>query len=252
MNVYGTIPENISPIHALDSIGETILLADPDYYIQWMNQKAAHLLDDIARLYGLSGSHEMIGKNMDLFHTQPGYQQRIIPKIASTHRARITIKGIVVTDIVITPLRLNDTLQGYVIMLMDVTTKAEEDASKEKLIKDLSTPIMKVWHNAIALPLIGTFDQERFDTLVSEVLNECSHQQIDYALINVNKIHFDEKNSTGFQFQKLIDCLRLIGTECMIVGVPPSLAVQMTQLGRNVKIYKNVYDGLKYIISKDR
>ncbi|WP_404407167.1 STAS domain-containing protein [Jeotgalibacillus malaysiensis] len=252
MTVYGTIPETISPLHALDSIGETILLADPTYHIQWMNKKAADLLDDVARLYGLSGSQEMIGKNMDLFHTQPGYQQRVMQQITHTHRARITIKEVVVTDIVITPLYLDEMLQGYVIMLMDVTTKAEEDATKEKLIKDLSTPIMRVWHNAIALPLIGTFNHERFDALVSDVLQECAAHQINYALINVNKIHFDEENSTTVQFQKLIDCLRLIGTECMIVGVPPSLAVQMTGLGRRVKIYKSVYEGLQYIISLEK
>ncbi|AJD89845.1 hypothetical protein JMA_05280 [Jeotgalibacillus malaysiensis] len=252
MTVYGTIPETISPIHALDSIGETILLAGPDYDIQWMNQKAAVLLDDVARMYGLAGSREMIGKNMDLFHTSPDYQKRIMPNINTTHRARITIKGMVVTDIVITPLYVNSSLQGYVVMLMDVTTKADEDAKKEKLIKDLSTPIMKVWHNAIALPLIGTFDQERFDALVSDVLQECAAHQIDYALINVNKIHFDEENCTTFQFQKLIDCLRLIGTECMIVGVPPSLAVQMTGLERDVKIYKSVYEGLQSIISIEK
>ncbi|TFE02233.1 RsbR, positive regulator of sigma-B [Jeotgalibacillus salarius] len=251
MTAYGTIPETISPLQALDSIGETILLADLAYNIQWMNKKAAILLDEVALLYGLSGSSDMIGKNMDLFHRTPGYQKRIMPRITETHRARITIREIVVTDIVITPIRSEGEIQGFVIMLMDVTTKAEEYAAKEKLIKDLSTPIMKVWHNAIALPLIGSFDQDRFDLLVGEVLQECSMHQIDYALINVSKIHFDEEYATTVQFQKLIDCLRLIGTECMIVAVPPSLAVNMTGLDRDVMIHKNAYEGLKYIIARD-
>ncbi|MBM7579360.1 STAS domain-containing protein [Jeotgalibacillus terrae] len=252
MTAYGTIPETISPLMALDSIGETVLLADSTCHIQWMNQKASILMDEVALLYGLSGSNEMIGKSMDLFHAKPGYQQSMMDRIKDTHRARITIKDIVVTDIVITPIRSEHTVIGYIIMLMDVTTKAEEEKAKEKLIKDLSTPIMRVWHNAIALPLIGSFDQERFDLLVTDVLVECSLHKIDYALINVNKIHVEEENQTVFQFQKLIDCLRLIGTECMIVGVPPALAVQMPGLDRDILIFKSVYEGLKCIISSEK
>ncbi|OAH52540.1 MULTISPECIES: hypothetical protein [Bacillaceae] len=65
-------------------------------------------------------------------------------------------------------------------MPMDVTTRAEE----EKLINALSTPILKVWSNTIALPLISEFDIVRFDLLICAVLEECSSNQIEFVLLN--------------------------------------------------------------------
>ncbi|KIL51362.1 hypothetical protein KP77_08740 [Jeotgalibacillus alimentarius] len=59
-------------------------------------------------------------------------------------------------------------------------------------------------------------------------------------------------NQTVFQFQKLIDCLSLIGTECMIVDIPPALAVQITGLDRDILIFKSVYEGLKCMISAEK
>ncbi len=69
-------------------------------------------------------------------------------------------------------------------MLMDVTTRTEEEKEKEKLINALSTPILKVWSNTIALPLIGEFDIVYVDLLISAVLEECSSNQIEFVLLN--------------------------------------------------------------------
>ncbi|TFE00817.1 STAS domain-containing protein [Jeotgalibacillus sp. R-1-5s-1] len=253
MTAYGVIPTAISPLTALDSIGETILLADHEYNIVWMNTAAANLLNGVAASYGLNGSHDMIGQNMDLFHRFPSHQQNMMKQLKGPHRTRITIKNLIVTDIVVTPIRsTGERIDGYIVMLLDVTTKAAEEEEKEKLIASLSTPMMKVWHNAIALPLIGAFDSERFNLLVTSVLEECASSQIDYVLINLNKVYFNEREHTTHLFQKLIDCLRLIGTQCMIVGVTPELAMAMNHLNRDVKIFTTTYDGIQYIISKDQ
>ncbi|WP_227396200.1 STAS domain-containing protein [Jeotgalibacillus aurantiacus] len=252
MTAYGVIPAAISPLAALDSIGETILLADHEYNIVWMNSSAANLLNGVAAAYGLNSSLEMIGQNMDLFHSFPPHQNEMMKRLKGPHRTRITIKNLVVTDIVVTPIRSNEEqIDGYIVMLMDVTTKAAEEEEKEKLIASLSTPMMKVWHNAIALPLIGAFDSERFNLLVTNVLEECASNQIDYVLINLNKVYFNEREHTTHLFQKLIDCLRLIGTNCMIVGVTPELAMAMNNLDRDVRIFTTTYDGIQYIISQD-
>jgi rsbT co-antagonist protein RsbR len=252
MNAYGKIPENISPLYALDSIGETIIIADQDYNLVWMNSQAVQLLSAIAPLFGMTGSHEMIGLNMSHFHRKPEQQKKFMDKLSGSHRARITIRDQFVADIVITPIKKDgQPLEGYVVMLMDVTTKAEEEEEKEKLIKALSTPILTVWSNTIALPLIGKFDIDRFDLLISTVLEKCTSNQIEFVLLDLSGLDKLE-NGLKQQIQKLMDCISLIGAQCILVGINPALAISMTDLDRNTLICSTTYEGLQYIIKNQQ
>ncbi|MDG5472301.1 RsbR, positive regulator of sigma-B [Jeotgalibacillus sp. ET6] len=251
MSAYGNIPKNITSLNALDSIGETIVIADNQYTVMWMNSHAKKLLSSVAPLFGLQDSQDMIGMSMNHFHQRPDYQHKIMEQLKGPHRSRITIRNQFVADIVITPIMpTKDSIEGYVVMLMDVTTKAEEEKEKEKLIQALSTPILKVWKNAIAIPLIGEFDMERFDLLITNVLERCVKDGIDYVLLSLHDVYVGEDGVTHY-FQKLIDCISLIGSKCIIVGIPASLAAAMTSLERDVLIFSTTYDGLQYIIQHE-
>ncbi|MFC7371368.1 hypothetical protein ACFQPF_06750 [Fictibacillus iocasae] len=114
--------------NVLDSIGENIIIADKSFTIRWMNAYAARLFEVVVPLYGLSSPEDLIGMSMDRFHKQPSYQQHIMENLTEGHRARIKIKDRFVADIVVTTIKneINE-IEGYVVMLMDVTTKAEEE-----------------------------------------------------------------------------------------------------------------------------
>lgn len=248
MSEVGAIPNDISALRALNSIGENIIIADKEYHIRWINSNSSTLLSVVAPLYDLDNSQDFIGKKMDFFHQRPEHQHRVMGTLQSIHRSRITIKNRFVTDIVVTPVK-NDfnEVQGYVVMLMDVTTKAEEEKKKEKLIKALSIPILHVWKSTIALPLIGQFDIERADLLISSVLVECSTNRIDYVLIDLSGL-LDFDQDVKYHIQKLYDCLNLIGAKCILVGIKPNLAVSMGALERDIQIYSSTYVGLEAII----
>jgi rsbT co-antagonist protein RsbR len=239
-------------LRALNSIGENIIIADKQFLIKWMNSNASNLLSVVAPLYQLEDSQSFIGLSMDYFHKRPELQRQVMDRLETTHRTRITIRDRFVTDIVVTPI-MNDLneIEGYVVMLMDVTTKSEEEKKKEKLIKELSIPILHVWKNTIALPLIGEFDAERADLLISSVLMECSSNRIEYVLISLNGLsNFDSE--VQFYIQKLYDCLKLIGAKCILVGISPKLAISMGALERDILTYSSTYAGLEVIIEQQK
>lgn len=248
MNDIGIIPDDISAIEALNSIGENIIIADTQFHIRWMNCNASDLLTVVAPLYHLKNSEEFIGKSMDFFHQRPEHQQGLMANLDSTHRTRITIQNRFVTDIVVTPIKNKmSEIEGYVVMLMDVTTKAEEEKKKERLIKALSIPILHVWKNTIALPLIGEFDTERADLLITSVLMECTSSRIEYVLIDLSGLA-DSETDVKFHIQKLYDCLKLIGAQCVLVGIKPKLASTMGSIDREIPIFSSTYAGLENII----
>ncbi|HSO58445.1 MAG TPA: STAS domain-containing protein [Paenisporosarcina sp.] len=248
MNEVGSIPNDISILKALNSIGENIIIADKTFHIRWMNSNASELLSVIAPLFKLENSQSFIGLSMDFFHKRPDHQQQVMNNLETTHRTRITIRDRFVTDIVVTTIKndLNE-IEGYVVMLMDVTLKSEEEKKKEKLIKALSIPILHVWKDTIALPLIGDFDAERADLLISSVLMECSSHRIEYVLISLNGLS-DFDSEVQFYIQKLYDCLKLIGAKCILVGISPNLAISMGTLEREIPTYRSTYAGLEAVM----
>ncbi|RJS59904.1 PAS domain-containing protein [Bacillus sp. PK3_68] len=252
MNAIGQIPINISLLHALDSLGENLIIADTDYTICWMNKKAASLLSTIAPLYGLSDAEKMIGKKMDVFHTRPETQREMMEKMTESHRARITIRDRYVADIIITAIK-NDTdeITGYVVILMDVTTKAEEEERNEKLIQALSVPILKIWEKTIALPLIGEIDAVRADWLLNSVLKECAAHDIQFALIDLSGL-YSHGEEIREHIQKLNDCLNLIGTQCIIVGITPELAMSIGELHIHIPIFNTAHAGLNYVLTRQQ
>jgi len=247
MNEVGAIPHDISILTALNSIGENIIIADKQFQLRWMNRNASNLLNVVAPLFMKNSSQDFIGVSMDFFHKHPERQQRIMRTLETTHRSRITIRDRFVADIVVTPISKGNEIVGFVVMLMDVTTKAEEERKKEKLIKALSIPILHVWKNTIALPLIGEFDSERADLLISSVLMECSASRIENVLIDLSGLR-DLDYEVRFHIQKLYDCLNLIGAKCILVGIKPELALSMGAFEREITTYRSTYAGLEAII----
>ncbi|WP_088007403.1 STAS domain-containing protein [Indiicoccus explosivorum] len=248
MKAIGTVPEHISLLDALDSIGETIIVADNDYIIRWINTEACRLLEEIAPLYGLSGCEDMIGRD-GFFHENERHQRRLMETLKKPHRNRIVIKNKFVTDIVITPIRNREREEadGYIVMLLDVTVQAEEEVRKEELIRELSTPIVNVWNRTIALPLIGEFDANRFDGLVTTVLTECVSQRHEYVLVDLSGMrHSDE--TLRHCIQKLADALRLIGAHCYLTGISAELAVSFASSGVDAKTFATVQAGLERIM----
>jgi rsbT co-antagonist protein RsbR len=249
MPAIGTIPENISLLNALDYIGETIIIADNSYTIRWMNSEACSLLTEVVPLFGIKDCQELIGMNMDAFHKQPERQKQLMEGLDDVHRSRINIRNEFVTDIVITPIKNGEgVIDGYIVMLMDVTTQAEELKRSEKLIKELSIPILNIWEKTIALPLIGEFDKHRSDQLLATVLLECSEKSIEYVLVDLSGLT-EFENQIRYQIQMLTDSLKLIGTDCILVGISPKLAMSIVSLESNTKTFGTAYEGLKYIIN---
>lgn len=250
MDAVGKMPKEISLIHALNSIGENVIIADLDYTITWMNANAVKLLTQIAPLYHIENVSDMIGMNMNRFHRNPPHQENIMKTLNDVHKTRIVIRDTLVTDIIVTPIRQSDgETEGYVVMLQDVTTRAEEEKRQEKMINELSVPILHIWDQTIALPLVGTFTEERGKTLVSTVLKECTDKNIEYVLLALSGLEeFDD--ALQFSLQYLFDCLKLVGAECIIVGITPKLAMNFGEVNKEIHTFSTAHQGLEYIISQ--
>ncbi|WP_067727711.1 STAS domain-containing protein [Oceanobacillus damuensis] len=94
------------------------------------------------------------------------------------------------------------------------------------LVNELSSPVIPVFEDILVIPLIGKFNEERFHNLNEKALAEFSSKDAEYLLIDLTGINeFDD--FTVYSIHQLINSVRLLGGECIIVGISPKLSTQM-------------------------
>ena len=250
MKALGSLPDIVPTAKILECIGENILIADLNYNIVWMNPMAAKLLSHIVPLFGLEKVEDVIGLNMSTFHKTPVRQETIMQNLTSTHKARIHIKDKFVTDIIITPVFVDQDIKAYIVMLMDVTTIAEEEKRRERLIKALSVPIMRIWKSTIAIPLFGDFDPDRGELLLTRVLQNAVENRINHVLVDVSGLT-QWNNETGSYIKKLGATLRMIGADFYIAGISSEAAISFSAFDFKYPTFPSIQSGLMHVLEKE-
>ncbi|WP_053218658.1 STAS domain-containing protein [Virgibacillus senegalensis] len=234
----------------LEAIGENIIVADSDYNVIWINPKATELLSEIIPYFDIDEIEDLIGINMNHFHKRPSYQNEIMDNLTSTHSSRINIKNQYVADIVITPIKDETTIIGYVVMLMDVTTTVQEEKRKNQMIQDLSGPTLHVWDNTIAIPLIGYLDEKRFSFVLEKLMKQCENDNVENVIIDFSGIK-EWNEEMPYQIREMTLSLSMMGVQCMIVGIKPALARSLAEkTDYNVPKFGTTKAAIKYIISQ--
>lgn len=129
-----------------------------------------------------------------------------------------------------------------------------ENRTKEMqtLIKHLSTPVMPVFKGVLAIPLVGSFNDDRFEDLLQKALYEFSKRRATYLLLDLTGIsEFD--SFIIFRLQGLIKAVNLLGGECILVGIGPSLSLQITNSGvdlTSIHTFATLEDGMEYAIDQ--
>uniref|UniRef100_UPI0035B4F8FF methyl-accepting chemotaxis protein n=1 Tax=Chitinimonas sp. TaxID=1934313 RepID=UPI0035B4F8FF len=87
--------ENLRIRSALDSVSTSVMIADADRTILYINPAQAQLLQaaesDIRRELPQFNARSIIGASIDNFHKNPGHQRGILAQLRGTHTARLSI-----------------------------------------------------------------------------------------------------------------------------------------------------------------
>ena len=247
-----TIIENVDMLDVLNSIEETVLLAGLDYKICWMNHRATATMDKIAPLYGLPDAKAVMGKRLDWFYSSSNEVLENLEEINSPRRVQINIKNTYITEAALTPIydRTN-TICAYLLILFDITAHFKEEEKKDRLIEQLSVPILNVWERVYATTLTGDIRLFRPEHLLRKILKTAVDEKADYFLIDVSGVTTMEQAGVS-TIQKISEGLRLVGTSCLIVGVTPNLAKGLVRTDFQGKTYLSIKTALEALLLQNK
>jgi len=98
---------------------------------------------------------------------------------------------------------------------------------------ELSTPVIKLWDGILALPIIGTLDSARTQTVMENLLQRIVETGSDIAIIDITGVPTVD-TLTAQHLLKTVTATRLMGGECIISGIRPQIAQTLVHLGVNL------------------
>ena len=123
---------------------------------------------------------------------------------------------------------IDEFLNGFFISYSDY--KDELIKTQRKLVEHLSVPIIPVTPSVAVLPLIGTIDYYRMQTIEEKVLMDIARLKINTLIIDLSGITDMEENII-FQFQKVLIGVSMMGGKSVISGLRPELVRKMIHTG---------------------
>jgi rsbT co-antagonist protein RsbR len=95
---------------------------------------------------------------------------------------------------------------------------------------ELSTPVVKLWDNILALPLIGTLDSERTQIVMESLLQQIVETGAAIAIIDITGVPTVD-TLVAQHLLKTVAAGRLMGADCIISGIRPQIAATIVHLG---------------------
>ncbi|HSC67003.1 MAG TPA: STAS domain-containing protein [Cellvibrio sp.] len=137
------------------------------------------------------------------------------------------------SDEIATTSTLFDDLGLYVI---EVYQKAREQVimRQQQELMELSTPVVQLWQNVLALPLIGTLDSARTQVVMESLLQKIVETGAMIAIIDITGVPTVD-TLVAQHLLKTIAAARLMGADCIISGIRPQIAQTIVHLGVNLE-----------------
>lgn len=101
---------------------------------------------------------------------------------------------------------------------------------QQQELLELSTPVVRLWDNILALPLIGTLDSARTQVVMESLLQAIIQTGSSIAIIDITGVPTVD-TLVAQHLLKTVAAARLMGADCIISGIRPQTAQTIVHLG---------------------
>ncbi len=131
--------------------------------------------------------------------------------------------------------------------LSELADKMQIIERQQFAIQELSTPILQLWDNVVALPVIGVVDTRRSVEIMERLLAEIVARQSKFVILDITGVEVVD-TATADHFIKVIRASQLLGAQCIVTGIGPAVAQTLVDIGMDltaITTMSNLQEGLK-------
>lgn len=97
-------------------------------------------------------------------------------------------------------------------------------------LQELSAPLIPVTEGITIMPLVGTIDTERAKLIMENLLNGVIKHRAEVVLIDITGVPVVD-TMVAHHIIQAAEAVRLIGSQCILVGIRPEIAQTIVNLG---------------------
>jgi rsbT co-antagonist protein RsbR len=111
-----------------------------------------------------------------------------------------------------------------------VQSREEIIGRQQQELLELSTPVVELWDEILAVPLVGTLDSSRAQVVMETLLQKVVDTEAALAIIDITGVPTVD-TLVAQHLLKTIAATRLMGADCIISGIRPQIAQTIVHLG---------------------
>lgn len=117
-------------------------------------------------------------------------------------------------------------------LAMDAYVAAAGDSLRrhQAAVRELSTPVIRIFERILLLPLVGTIDTGRAEQLMETLLVRVGEERARVVIIDISGVPVVD-TKVAEHLLLTTNAVRLLGAETVIAGLSPTIAKTIVQLG---------------------
>ena len=106
-------------------------------------------------------------------------------------------------------------------------------ARHQAAIRELSTPVIRVYSRVLLLPLVGTVDSHRAHQIMETLLSRVVEEQARVVIVDIAGVAVVD-TKVADHLLKTTEAVRLVGAETIVTGISAQVARTIVQLGVDI------------------
>jgi rsbT co-antagonist protein RsbR len=127
---------------------------------------------------------------------------------------------------------------------------AQLNRAREQMLQEVSTPLVPIWQDVLALPIVGSLDTARMQQAMQAALEEVRRTGARACIIDITGARLIDSHAVA-NLSNLVSALRLIGAEAIVTGIGAHAAQSLVGLGLDLagmRTYRTLAQALAAII----
>ncbi|MFB4161409.1 STAS domain-containing protein [Geomicrobium sp. JSM 1781026] len=125
-----------------------------------------------------------------------------------------------------------DWLDEQITRLAEEFSKIQDEVMtmQKTAMKELSAPLIPVFNKISVMPIVGTIDTKRAAQIMENLLEGIIEHRAQVVLIDITGVPVVD-TMVAHHIIKASEAVRLVGAECLLVGIRPEIAQTIVNLG---------------------
>ena len=124
--------------------------------------------------------------------------------------------------------------------------------NQQVVIRQLWAPVIEVWDHVLCLTVVGLFDDVRSKYVTADLLRAVVEKSARWVIIDVTGAEITDSVAAEL-FLRIVKAVGLLGAQCMLTGMSPSVATKLTQMDidlASISCYPTLRAALKALSSQ--